>query len=334
MAFLNELESKSKKNKKKGKKKIKKKLDYGECDISYVYNCLQYAPFRKKYLLLDLRDDNEFSKGSIYGAIQLCLHKYSKDQLKDMKSIAKMEYNVPKYLKIKGNPLEFIDGKIVVIYGNVNKNVIDVLKDILHKLDGIDVIRYLNNKLDDFQDKYSYLMVSDYENQKRIPKYPSEIIDGVLYLGNGQQSNNDTVIKNLNITAIVNATKIIKCKYEDNGIKYLHIKVDDLENESIGKYFNPVIQFVNDNLTKQTDTPDESKDNDQKTDNNNQNAKVLIHCEQGISRSGSFTIAYIMKTYNWTLNKSMEYVKERRWCVSPNDGFVKELKTFEQQILK
>jgi protein-tyrosine phosphatase len=63
------------------------------------------------------------------------------------------------------------------------------------------------------------------------------------------------------------------------------------------------------------------------------NQRVLIHCIQGISRSATVVIAYCMKTFGWTLKHSYEYVKGRRSIVSPNVGFVNQLREMEIAIL-
>ena len=55
---------------------------------------------------------------------------------------------------------------------------------------------------------------------------------------------------------------------------------------------------------------------------------VLVHCKMGISRSGSTVIAYAMKQQHWPLDVALAYVRERRSIVNPNDGFMKQLQTY------
>ena len=43
--------------------------------------------------------------------------------------------------------------------------------------------------------------------------------------------------------------------------------------------------------------------------------KVLVHCNDGMSRSGSLVIAYIMQTYGLDFKSALNYVQQRRFCV-------------------
>ena len=53
----------------------------------------------------------------------------------------------------------------------------------------------------------------------------------------------------------------------------------------------------------------------------NQKRKILIHCAAGISRSASFTIAYLMRDRGTGFQATLELVKSRRKCIFPNSGF-------------
>ena len=56
---------------------------------------------------------------------------------------------------------------------------------------------------------------------------------------------------------------------------------------------------------------------------------ILVHCEQGRSRSGSVMVAYMMASQNMSRNAALMFVKDRRSIVSPNAGFMKQLAAFE-----
>ena len=59
---------------------------------------------------------------------------------------------------------------------------------------------------------------------------------------------------------------------------------------------------------------------------------VLIHCFAGISRSASILIAYLMKMERMDLNSAFRVVKERRWKVNPNHGFLGQLEQYEKEV--
>lgn len=40
-------------------------------------------------------------------------------------------------------------------------------------------------------------------------------------------------------------------------------------------------------------------------------------------------MAYAMKEYGWSYEKARKFVKERRPCVHPNEGFLAQLRTYE-----
>ena len=48
----------------------------------------------------------------------------------------------------------------------------------------------------------------------------------------------------------------------------------------------------------------------------------------GISRSASTVVAYCMKEYGWNLEASLNYVKKKRDCITPNNGFMEQLGIF------
>jgi len=49
---------------------------------------------------------------------------------------------------------------------------------------------------------------------------------------------------------------------------------------------------------------------------------VLIHCIQGISRSVTFVIAYLIFTKGFDFKQAEAFVKERRGIACPNNGFM------------
>lgn len=57
-----------------------------------------------------------------------------------------------------------------------------------------------------------------------------------------------------------------------------------------------------------------------------------MHCFSGISRSPAIVIAYLMRAYLIDYDTAMKRVRSKRFFVSPNDGFLKQLKNYEKHI--
>ena len=60
------------------------------------------------------------------------------------------------------------------------------------------------------------------------------------------------------------------------------------------------------------------------------NTKVLVHCQMGRSRSATLVIMYLIYKFKISSNTALEMVKQRRQVVDPNNGFLKQLKKFDQ----
>jgi len=97
-----------------------------------------------------------------------------------------------------------------------------------------------------------------------------------LYLGNEQVAKNFDLLKRNNIKFILNVTKHIKNHFEDTEeFKYKKVPVEDAKDVSLSKYFQEAIDFIDEAI--------------QSNDGN-----ILVHCKQGMSRSPSVILAYLM----------------------------------------
>jgi len=86
--------------------------------------------------------------------------------------------------------------------------------------------------------------------------------------------------------------------------------MEDTPGVEISKYFQEAHNFIEEGRAK--------------------NCKVLVHCEGGISRSPTIVIAYLMRYNGMTLKDALEHVSQKRPIISPNMGFMNELKKYEQ----
>ena len=48
---------------------------------------------------------------------------------------------------------------------------------------------------------------------------------------------------------------------------------------------------------------------------------MLVHCQQGVSRSASIVIAFLIKKFKVCYKDALDFVKKKRSIVNPNEGF-------------
>ncbi|XP_013794253.1 protein phosphatase Slingshot-like isoform X2 [Limulus polyphemus] len=136
---------------------------------------------------------------------------------------------------------------------------------------------------------------------------PTEIFD-YLYLGSEWNASNLEELRNKGVGHILNVTREID-NFFPGMFDYFNIRVYDEESTDMLPYWDKTFRYIR-----------KAK---------NQGSKVLVHCKMGISRSASVVIAYAMKAYDWNLKQAIEYVKNKRNCIKPNSGFMKQLEIYE-----
>jgi len=64
-----------------------------------------------------------------------------------------------------------------------------------------------------------------------------------------------------------------------------------------------------------------------------ENGKVLVHCAQGVSRSASFVVGYIMMTKGWSYSEADNFVRKKRPVVD-TDKFGDQLRIWEKMACR
>ena len=137
------------------------------------------------------------------------------------------------------------------------------------------------------------------------------LIEDGLYLGNWNEVTFPSVMKKLNIKVVVTAMHLPLLNYEEfDGIEYHFIQVEDLDNEDILSYFPFAYKII-------SKAQQEGKN-------------VYVHCHAGISRSATIVISFLMKKYHINADIALNMVSKSICKVSPNDGFIDQLKLYEK----
>ena len=141
--------------------------------------------------------------------------------------------------------------------------------------------------------------------------HPSQIFPW-LYLGDYMNANNNEELKLLKIKYLLNCALEIKISNIPLGIKYLKLDLIDSPEMNIVQYFEKAFAFI--------ESARKNSDN------------ILIHCKLGRSRSVSILIAYMIRYYDFNVKKALEFIQAKRKQIKPNDGFIKQLYSYERYI--
>lgn len=134
-------------------------------------------------------------------------------------------------------------------------------------------------------------------------------LDNFMAIGSEMHAQNIALLDTLKITHILNVTPNETLTEVKIGREILQIPIFDSMSQNILEYFPKCIKFIH---TART-TP---------------NAKLLIHCHAGISRSVSFAIAYVMWAERKSLEEAFALIRKHRTCASPNLNFMGQLLIF------
>lgn len=113
-----------------------------------------------------------------------------------------------------------------------------------------------------------------------------------------------------------------------NNIQII-IRLSEYENNSIYDSLRSNIDFYNFVLEDNMLFSKEIIDYSEKIYNiilNNKEKNILIHCNQGQSRSVSAIIYYICKEYNYNYENAYNLIKDIKRDIRPNNGFIFELR--------
>ena len=141
-------------------------------------------------------------------------------------------------------------------------------------------------------------------------KHLSEIIPNFLYLSSYNAAKNKELIDKNKITNIINCAADF-CNNDfsnEPNLNYLSFYLKDHVMENIECIFYECIEYIESVKEK--------------------NGRVLIHCIQGISRSVSIVMAYLIYKNKYTYDKAFSLVQSKREISSPNFGFSIQLQNF------
>jgi protein-tyrosine phosphatase len=276
--------------------------------LQKLYNDLQN--FRGQLLILDVRSKPAFDAYHLYEAESV---RPEQCFASDVEALA-MQF--PRKVSLR---LERCRRYLVVICGEVELPEGELLTQMFLRAKCKEV--RLCNGTSELFFRYPFLF-EGLENTRRCRSnvgYPNEIIPGKLYLGDRFQAESESVFRDLKVTHVVNATEGVANKFESRGVLYLRVGVQDSEEAKISLHFNKAHNFI-DRVLSHFYTEDVEE-----------RTVVFVHCAQGVSRSATIVLMYLMRKYDWDFDFALKYLKSQRTVVKPNPGFSRQLRSFGQQ---
>ncbi|KAH7885097.1 phosphatases II [Phlebopus sp. FC_14] len=152
----------------------------------------------------------------------------------------------------------------------------------------------------------------DVEWRYEMRRECQEILPGLL-LGPFQASKSLETLQSLGVTHIVcirdkKEAFSVRPRFPDH-FRYLVLDVEDNEEQNVIRLFPEADQFIQMALSE--------------------DGKVLVHCNGGISLSPAFVVMFVMRHCQLSWEDALHLVQNRRYCISPNGGFLTQIKEYE-----
>jgi hypothetical protein len=133
-----------------------------------------------------------------------------------------------------------------------------------------------------------------------------------LFVGGEVAAKDLAQLQRCGVTHIINAAAVIVPSFYPVQFAYTNLFLCDSPDEPISALFALVIAIIEEELLK--------------------GGKVFVHCVQGVSRSCSLVIVYVMWKLGLSYDAAYRVVREQRKICSPNSGFMVSLLGFQSQL--
>ncbi|KAF3922375.1 hypothetical protein AA313_de0202306 [Arthrobotrys entomopaga] len=152
----------------------------------------------------------------------------------------------------------------------------------------------------------------------RNPNPPISKIEDGLYLGDGQSSYKRDILTEYKISAVVSVTV---GRWFHWGMPWYYELIPEGQHIYVPTKDTMTHDLLPD-LARICDHIDKYRAGEITPGN------VLVHCEQGISRSSTAVIAYLKRSHKWSFPDALAFVKTKR-RIRPNENFREQLQVWE-----
>jgi hypothetical protein len=134
-----------------------------------------------------------------------------------------------------------------------------------------------------------------------------------IIIGDIASAYNKEKLKEMGVTHIICAILGVDPAFPED-FEYQTFPLRDIPEEKIDQCFVECNRYMNNVL------------------GSNPENKIFIHCVYGVSRSGTLLSSFVMEKEELSAEGSVELVKRCREVVQPNEGFMVQLKSFEESL--
>eukprot|EP00050_Salpingoeca_kvevrii_P017605 m.66637 g.66637 ORF g.66637 m.66637 type:complete len:328 (-) comp7630_c1_seq2:59-1042(-) len=138
--------------------------------------------------------------------------------------------------------------------------------------------------------------------------FPSLILWPGLFLGDARTAASWPVFMCLRISHVVDASNqdSLQEHFLQQGVAYCTVPLEDADSEPLKEHFDATFRFIDDALA-------------------DPEARVLVHCRAGVSRSATLVIWYLARKMGIGIVDAYTVVKNCRDFICPNLGFRHQL---------
>ena len=157
------------------------------------------------------------------------------------------------------------------------------------------------------------------KRQKRQAGSSTEAVSLILpslYLGPCSAASNKSFLDTNAITHVLSIGSTPASKVE--GITYHRLSLNDSASSLLSKVTDEACKIIDGALASKG--------------KGGGKGKILVHCSAGISRSPSLVVVYLMKSRGMPLKAALGQVVRARRQVSPNPGFLSQLKALDEEL--
>jgi hypothetical protein len=135
---------------------------------------------------------------------------------------------------------------------------------------------------------------------------PDEVVSRLLFIGAKESAANAATLARLGISRVLICCDSLRAYHEpSDSLRYHRLPIADSLAQDLRRYLPTALAFIAQGALK--------------------GARTLVHCNAGVSRSGSIVVEWLRRTATLSLADAWAAARGARPCITPNSNFVRQL---------